>query len=329
MIIMNMKRCKNDRRRRSILRCKAVKTVAMLVSVLFVMSGCAKENGKIKQTETTTVQDITTKVNQTETTVLTGIVTERVEVIVDVSELVIEAGDKKIYGKLYSPNNADNLKTVVFCHDNNGSLEDWERECNYFAKNGFAAYAFDFCGGSREDRSSGAITEMTITSEKEDLNAVFSFLSGMDVVDKDNIYLCGRGSGGLVCALWAKEAASKVKAMTLYYPAFSMPDEFREKYKAADEIPEVTDYYGTQLSREYVKEAMDLDVFNLIGNYKEDVLIIHGDEDEIVPYSYSEIAEKTYEHCELMKMLNEGHVFSLKAGVNAYEKVFAFFNEEK
>ncbi len=30
-----------------------------------------------------------------------------------------------------------------------------------------------------------------------------------------------------------------------------------------------------------------------------------------------------------MKMLNEGHGFSLKAGVNAYEKVFAFFNEEE
>ncbi len=76
--------------------------------------------------------------------------------------------------------------------------------------------------------------------------------------------------------------------MILIYPAFCIADNAREMYDSAYDIPEdrAEMPVGT-VGSEYVKTVYDLDVYGTISAYDGDVMIIHGINDSLVPYSYS------------------------------------------
>lgn len=65
----------------------------------------------------------------------------------------------------------------------------------------------------------------------------------------------------------------------------------------------------------------------MIGNYKGDVLILHGDRDGIVPLRYSERAAEVYENAELVVMEGQNHGFMGKARTEAMEKEAEFFRQ--
>jgi len=142
-----------------------------------------------------------------------------------IKELEIKNGERKIYGKLYSPEGGGIYPAVILCHGYNGVNTDWVKECSYYAHHGYVAYAFDFCGGSVRSKSSGYSTDMTITSEKEDLFAVLDSIRAMDNVDAENVVLFGGSQGGLVSALAAAERADEVRALAMYFPALCIPGD--------------------------------------------------------------------------------------------------------
>ena len=138
--------------------------------------------------------------------------------------------------------------------------------------------------------------DMTVMTEKEDLSAVMDFVKTKDYVDQDHLFLLGQSQGGLVSALTAADRKDDVAAMILIYPAFCIADNAREMYDSAYDIPEdrAEMPVGT-VGSEYVKTVYDLDVYGTISAYDGDVMIIHGINDSLVPYSYSEKAiEEAY-----------------------------------
>lgn len=245
-----------------------------------------------------------------------------------IKELEIKNGDRTVYGKLYSPEEGGIYPAVILCHGYNGVNTDWVKECSYYAHHGYVAYAFDFCGGSARSKSSGYSTDMTITSEKEDLLAVLDSIRAMDNVDAENVVLFGGSQGGLVSALAAAERADEVRALAMYFPALCIPDNWSSMYSSPEAAPESFDFWGLKLGRGFVKDVQSIDVFNIIGDYKGNVLILHGDKDDIVPFSYSERAAAIYEYAELIKMHNEGHGFSEQGCIKAKETVLEFLDRE-
>ena len=117
------------------------------------------------------------------------------------TELIIPNGEKSIYGVLYSPEGEANGTVIIMSHGYNGSHNDWVKEGALFAGSGYTSYAYDFCGGSVNSKSSGATTEMTITSEKEDLLAVVDYFKSLGEFDK--IFLLGGSQGGFISSLVA------------------------------------------------------------------------------------------------------------------------------
>ena len=243
---------------------------------------------------------------------------------IEISELKIQNGENTIYGKIYRPSGEGKHPAIILSHGYNGVNSDFTNECTYYAKNGYIAYAYDFCGGSARSKSTGKSTDMTISSEKSDLLAVFDYIYSMDEVDKDNVVVFGGSQGGLVSTLVTEERADKVRALALYYPALCVPDDWKKKYPNLDEVPETFDFWGLMLGKGFVEDIHKLDVFATIGNYQGNVLILHGDKDEIVPYSYSEKAVALYPNAELVEMKGEGHGFSPAGGKIAMEKVLEF-----
>ncbi len=173
----------------------------------------------------------------------------------------------------------------------------------------------------------GKTTDMTIFTEKSDILAIFDYFQTMENVDTEQIFLFGGSQGGLVTALAAEERAEKVKGMILYFPAFSIPDDWRKNYPDIEKIPETVDFWGLKLGRNFFTDIHDFYTFDNIGSYDKDVLILHGDRDEIVPLSYSVEAQKKYPHAELITMNGEGHGFSPTGANMAKEKVLEYLQK--
>ena len=77
----------------------------------------------------------------------------------------------------------------------------------------------------------------------------------------------------------------------------------------------------------YGEDAVSFDIYDLIGQYKGDVLILHGDRDGIVPLRYSERVVDVYENAELIVMEGQNHGFVGKARSKAMERETVFFRE--
>lgn len=237
-------------------------------------------------------------------------------------ELIIPNGDRNIYGILYEPAGETEHPAIIMSHGYNGSHADWVDEGQYYSEHGYVVYAYDFCGGSVNSRSSSV--QMTITSEQEDLLAVFAQIRKMDQVDESNIVLFGGSQGGFVSSLAVARLRDEVRALAMYYPALCIPNDWRKKYPNPGHAPETFDFWGLELSRKFIEDVHPIDVYGKIGDFKGGVLILHGDQDDIVPYSCSEKAAEIYENAELVRMEGEGHGFSPEGSRKAMKIVLDF-----
>lgn len=285
--------------------------------ILSVCLGCNSTNDTDSNPKGTT-----TTTNTNTTTQTTDNKQEEYKVMTE--ELIIKNGEKDIYGKIYRPEGNGKFPAVILSHGYNGIHSDFTKECQYFAKNGYIAYAYDFCGGSTRSKSSGKSTDMTIFTEKEDLLAVFDYISAMPETDPAQVYLFGGSQGGLVTALATEERADKVKGVILYFPALNIPDDWRRNYPSVDAIPDVVDFWGLKLGKNFFVSMREFDTFKNIGNFQKNVLIIHGDKDNIVPLSCSEKAITIYPNAELLVLPGEGHGFSPAGVQTAMGKALEF-----
>ena len=165
--------------------------------------------------------------------------------------------------------------------------------CSRAAKLGYLAYTFDYpsVSSSRSDD----IERDTIFTEKETLNGVIDYFIKQNYVS--SISLFGASQGGLVSALVANDRASDILSLSLFYPAFNIPET-------------MVKFYGEDSDDPYIQKLKDFDVFSNIGNFEKDVLIVHGTSDFIVPYSYSVRASEIYKNCELHLIEGANHGFN-------------------
>jgi len=298
-----------------------------------MLTGCAEDPvGKTETSEnkeTTKSQETSVKEETSETKKIATSAVDTDKIYeVSVEELIIKENGKEIYGKLYAPKDEGTYPAIILSHGYNGCNTDFVKECNYFAKNGYIAYSFDFSGGSTKSRSKGSSTAMTIFTEKEDLITVFNYIKNMKNVDKKNIFMLGGSQGGLVTALAAEECKDELKGMALYFPAFNIPDDWRRNYASADSIPETVDFWGLKLGRNFFVSMREFYTFDNIGAFDKNILIIHGDKDNIVPMSAVTTAKNHYKNAELVILEGEGHGFSPQGGKTAMELVLDFMKKQ-
>ena len=233
---------------------------------------------------------------------------------VRVEELWLESEGKKIYGKMYLPGEEkDSYPTVILSHGFNSSSMLNEGYAESFAKQGYAAYIFDFCGGSPSTKSDGATTEMSVLTEYRDLSDVMDQIKALDYVDGEQMFLFGLSQGGFVSAYTAAQRPDDVKGLVLFYPAFVLQETYFQQYGSVEDIPdEEFESMGVPLGAIYAKDARSFDIYEEIGKYKGDVLICHGDKDTLVDLSYSEKAVAVYDSAELKVIQYGEHGFQGK-----------------
>ncbi len=248
---------------------------------------------------------------------------------IEESELWIPNGENRIYGRLYNPVSEGKVPAIILGHGYNGSFSDWTNECRYYAEHGFAAYAYDFCGGSVNGKSTGKTTDMTILSEKSDVLSVYTHISSLDKIDGGHIFLMGGSQGGFATALAAEALGDQPAGMILYFPALCIPDNWREMFPEEREIPEEIEFWGMKLGKDFALTARRIRLFSEIGHFSKPVIFFHGEEDPVVPISYSEEAVKNYPSASLIRIAKEGHGFSPAAAGTVMEMVLQFMNENR
>ncbi len=243
-------------------------------------------------------------------------------------EHVVANGTRSIYGNLFYSTDAEKKGVVILSHGYNGIGDDFDFECTTFARNGYVAFAYDFCGGSVRSRSKGLkTTEMKISTEKEDLLAVVEDISSLEVAKDLPIYLFGGSQGGFVTSLVLDELQDKVRAAALYYPALNIPEDWRRNYKSVEDIPEITDLMDMKLGRAFFEEIRDFYTFEHIGTFKNPIMIVYGDQDALVPRSVIDQAIETFEKSELVILEGEGHGFTPKGCEMAMKHIIEFFEK--
>lgn len=217
----------------------------------------------------------------------------------EVEEYYVYKDDNvRIYGNLYIPlDKNDNMPVVILSHSANLTSDSMKSYGKRFADAGYIAYAFDFCGGSNQSRSDGRNDEMTIFSELEDLKAVVNSISSLNFIDRDSIYLFGTSQGGLVSALAADELKEDIAGLMLFYPAFNIADLAKN-------------YADEENNSPFITTLLNYDVYEHIGTYMGDVLILHGSKDFIVPVEYVNRAAELYQNCELYIINGASHGFN-------------------
>ena len=227
-----------------------------------------------------------------------------------IEELYALRDGKQIYGVVYIPQNAgEQMPAIIYSHGFGGSHQYGTQYAKAMAARGYVVYCFDFCGGSPGSRSDGSTLEMSLFTEREDLEAVIKMMQALDYVDNSNLFLLGTSQGGAVSALTAAAHPDEIKGAVLLYPAFVLVDNANELFHSSEEIPDTYYFLWMNVGRTYFEPLLDYDIYADIKDYTKDVLILHGDADSIVPLSYSEKAVQVYSSAQLKVLQGAGHGF--------------------
>ena len=161
------------------------------------------------------------------------------------TETPCKSGENNIFGMLYLPKEHNGkIPAVILSHGYNSSYSHVLDIAQSLAERGFAAYSYDFCGGSTLSRSGGSSTDMSIETEISDLKSVIAMISECSFADTEKIYLYGESQGGFVSALTAAQMTDKIDGMALLYPAFCIPDNWLSK--DSEKMPEPFEYMGME-----------------------------------------------------------------------------------
>lgn len=144
-------------------------------------------------------------------------------------------------------------------------------------------------------------------------------LAAMDAAERldfvDGIWLSGHSQGGLTAALVAGLVPERVRGLVLRAPAFMIPAGCRagellgERFDPVNVPDRIRTFDGRTLDGAYLREAQTLRVEEAIDRFPGPVLLLHGDEDDLVPPQDSVEAARRYRNCRLEILPGESHHF--------------------
>lgn len=243
------------------------------------------------------------------------------------------------YGQLFLPANYDPAKkypAVIFLHG--GSRRQMLLGFNYgmyyshtyaaqqyFASQGYIALILNYRSGIgygmdfREEENYGAGG----ASEVQDVMAAADFLVGRPDVDASKISPWGGSYGGFLTAHALSQAPGK----------FLTGVDIHGVHNWNNDIPVFASWYAPEKFPEMAALAFKSSPMSYVKNWKEPVLMIHGDDDRNVLFSESvelaEVLRKQGVQVEQLVFPDEIHSFLLHRNwVAAFEATFKFINNQ-
>lgn len=288
----------------------------LTASAMVTLSSCSKAgNSAVDETVPIAETLIEPTAESTETSVA---VTRDVDAVYDYEtrEIWCENNGNRIYGVAYIPKSDTETRfpLVIHAHGMGSNYEAGAAYAERYAEKGFAAYTFDFPGGSRpttENKSDGDPMENSAVTEAADLQAILNTALTWDFVDPGNVFLEGGSMGGLVAAMVGLDNTDTVKGMILHYPALYMPQAITARFSGPEEVPDTLSFGDDyELGGRFARDLWDVDVISRLPDYDKPVTIIQGSEDQLVAASSIEEASGLFQNAEFHLIEGAGHGFS-------------------
>ena len=132
-----------------------------------------------------------------------------------------------------------------------------------------------------------------------------------------DLAIVGHSQGGVVAAMTAGELGTDAfRAVALMAPAAVLRDDairgstFGKQYDPLDP-PEFVQLWGPQqLGGNYIRTAFSLPIYETAAKYQGSALIIHGNADRVVPYTYGERFHQIWPKSEFVLQEYFDHGFS-------------------
>lgn len=209
----------------------------------------------------------------------------------------------------------DKCPIVVIMHGvmSNKSMTPMSRIARKLRRNGYAVLRFDF---NAHGGSEGDVLKCTIPSEIADARAIYEYARSLPFVS--SVLLLGHSQGGVVAGMLAGELAAEglgPEALVLLAPGavlkdYALQGRFMGKKCDPENPPEYVRIGWYKFSREYIKTAQTLPIFEESAQYQGPVCVIHGNSDELVPFRYGKMYEDIYRNCMFFEIPGENHLFS-------------------
>ena len=227
-------------------------------------------------------------------------------------EFYIDSDGVRIHAKLDRVEGKDKSPLCILIHGFTGHMEEDHIIAAQQAMNraGVSVLRAEMYGHGGSD---GEFKNHTLYKWVTNALSVVKYAKSLDFVT--DLYLCGHSQGGLLTMLIGGMCADDFKAIIPLSPAWMIPEVAREGSILGTSfdpkhIPEKINSGDWELSGDYIRVAQTIHVEDEIARYEGPVLIIHGDEDEAVPYSDGEKAAKLYKNAKLVTIHGDDHCYT-------------------
>ncbi len=226
-------------------------------------------------------------------------------------EFYINCDGIRLHAKLDMPEGRERCPLCILIPGFTGHMEEAHITAAQAAINeaGVAVLRVEMYGHGGSD---GKFEDHTLYKWVTNGLAVIKYARSLDFVTE--LYLSGHSQGGLLTMLLGGMCADDLKAILPLSPAWMIPDYAREGILFGMEIdskhiPERVLSEEWELSGDYIRVAQTIHVEDEIARYEGPVFIVHGEEDEAVPFSYAEKALKLYKNARLIPVKGANHCF--------------------
>lgn len=229
-------------------------------------------------------------------------------------KITIDGDHGKLSAILQTPDDRAEYPLVMILHGFNSSKQMTllTAIADKLEQSGIASIRFDFNG---HGESEGSFQNMTISNELNDAKKVYEYAKKLPEIT--SISVTGHSQGGVVAGLIAGEyGTEKIKSVVLMAPASVLRelarkgDLFGTKFDP-ENIPEYIELFnGLRVGRAYLEDAKKLPIYEISAQYQGPVLIVHSQDDELVPYSNGEEYNQIYQNSKLKTLRGFDHSFT-------------------
>lgn len=227
-------------------------------------------------------------------------------------KLIIDGKKGRLAALLQRPSAPEGCPLVILMHGfmANKKLQPLKGIAEALEAEGIASLRFDFDGHGRSD---GKFSEMTVLTELDDARRVFAWAEAQGF---SRIALLGHSQGGVVAGMLSGELGrDRVAALVQLAPAAVLRDDALQgvlmgKHYDPKDPPEFLRVFFHKVGRSYFTVAQTLPIYETSALYDGPVCLVHGKEDTIVPYRYSEQYHDTYRNSVLHLLEGENHILS-------------------
>ncbi len=218
-----------------------------------------------------------------------------------------------IHAKLDMPEGRDKCPLAIVVHGYTGHMEEPHivEVAKAINEVGMATLRVEMYG---HGKSGGEFRDHTLYKWVTNMLAVVDHVRTLDFVT--DLYITGHSQGGLLVMLIAGMCPDLFKGVIPLSPAWMIPEYARrgELLGAAFDpvnIPdEIVQGEVNVLSGNYARVAQTIHPEDEIARYNGPVLIVHGDQDEAVPYEYGKKAAELYKNAKLVTIEGDDHCYN-------------------